>query len=58
MASFAGVDVSYGAVFALMRPTDDFALRTVFEFAWLFRLSFLLFHCAQRGLTTPSISGG
>jgi len=40
MASLAAVEVSYSAGFALMRPTDDFALRTVFESAWLFGFHF------------------
>ena len=36
MASFAGVDVSHGAVLAFVRAADDLALGTVFQFAWLF----------------------
>ena len=36
MTSFAGVDVSYGAVLAFVRAADDLTLGAVFEFAWLF----------------------
>jgi hypothetical protein len=54
MPSFAGVDVSYGPALAFMRAANDFALGTVFQFAWLFGFQLFFKGVLKTTLRSPT----